>query len=94
MNHNMKPEPEEQELLDSYERDEWQSVVRIQDSLRHYQTYGSVNLEAIGLVGIALSQEDVNAIREKAAAAGVSYQTLIADIVHQYVSGNLVEKAT
>jgi predicted DNA binding CopG/RHH family protein len=50
------------------------------------------NPEAMGLVSITLPQEDVKAIREKAAAAGMSYQTLIADIVHQYVTGKLVEK--
>ena len=92
MNQNLKLEPEEQELLDSYERDEWQSVVNLQERLRQYQSYAIATFEAIGLVSIILPQEDVKAIREKAAAAGMSYQTLIANIVHQYVTGNLVEK--
>jgi predicted DNA binding CopG/RHH family protein len=46
----------------------------------------------MGLVSIALPQEDLKAIREKAAAAGMSYQTLIANVIHQYVTGSLVEK--
>jgi predicted DNA binding CopG/RHH family protein len=62
--------------------------------LRQYQTYATADLEAIGLVSITLAQEDVEAIREKADAVGMSYQTLIADIVHQYVSGKLVEKTS
>jgi len=92
MSHNWQLEPEEQELLDSYERDEWQSVDKLQERLRQYQAYAIAALEAMGLVSIALPQEDVKAIREKAAAAGMSYQTLIANIVHQYVTGKLVEK--
>lgn len=92
MNHNLKLEPEEQELLDSYERDEWQSVDKFQERLRQYQAYAISALEAMGLVSIALPPEDVKAIREKAAAAGMSYQTLIAKVVHQYVTGKLVEK--
>ena len=92
MNHNLRLEPEEQELLDSYERDEWQSVGKLHEQLRQYQAYAVAALEAVGLVSIALRQEDIKAIRQKAAEAGMSYQTLIANIVHQYVTGKLVEK--
>jgi predicted DNA binding CopG/RHH family protein len=94
MNQHEKLDSEEQELLDSYEREEWQSVSKLQERLRQYQTYATADLEAIGLVSIALPQEDVKAIREEAAAAGMSYQTLIADIVHRYVSGKLVEQVS
>ena len=83
---------EEQELLDSYERDEWQSVAEFQEKLRQYQSYAITAFEALGLVGIALSQEDFQALREKAAAAGMSYHKFIANVVHQYVTGKLVEK--
>lgn len=93
MNHNLKLEPEEQELLDSYERDEWQSIATFPEKLRQYQAYAMATFEAVGLVSIPLPQEDVRAIREKAAAVGMSYQTLIANILHQYVTGNLVEKS-
>ncbi len=92
VNHNLKLEPEEQELLDSYEQDEWQSVAKFQERLRQYQSYAIATFEAIGLVSITLPPEDVKAIREKAAATGMSYQTLIANTVHQYVTGNLVAK--
>jgi predicted DNA binding CopG/RHH family protein len=93
MNHNLKLVAEEQELLDSYERNEWRSIPDFQERLRQYQTYASATLEAMGLISIALPQEDVQALREQAAAAGISYQTLVANIVHQYVTGNLVEKS-
>lgn len=92
MHQNVQLAPEEQELLDSYEQNEWQSVDQFPERLRQYQAYAIAALEAMGLVSIALPQEDIKAIREKAAAAGVSYQTLIANIVHQYVTGSLVEK--
>jgi predicted DNA binding CopG/RHH family protein len=92
MNYNLKLESEEQELLNSYERDEWRSVDKLQERLRQYQAFAIAALEAMGLVSIALPQEDLKAIREKAAAAGMSYQTLIANVIHQYVTGSLVEK--
>ncbi len=92
MNHNLKLEPEERELVDSYERDEWRSVTRFQERLRQYQSYAVATFEAMGLISITLPPEDIQAIRKKAAASGMSYQALIANIVHQYVTGNLVEK--
>ncbi len=62
-------------------------------NLRQYQSYAVAAFEATGLIGITLPQEDLNAIREKAVARGMSYQALIATIVHQYVTGNLVKKS-
>lgn len=92
MNDPVKLEPEEQELLDSYEQDEWRSADKLQEKSRHYQTYAVANLESMGLVSVVLPQEDIQAIREKAATVGVSSQVLIANVVHRYVTGALVEK--
>jgi len=88
----LKLDTEERELLDSYERGEWHSIGALQEKLQQYQTYATAALEAAGLISIILPKEDLKAIRRKAAEAGVSYQTLIADIVHQFVVGHLVEK--
>jgi len=88
----LKLDAEERELLDSYERGEWHSIGTLQEKLQQYQTYAAAALEAAGLISIILPQEDLKAIRRKAAEAGVSYQTLIAEVVHQFVVGHLVEK--
>lgn len=92
MSHNLKSEREERELLDSYERDEWQSAERLQERLRQYQACAIATFEAMGMLGIALPQEDLKVIREKAALAGMSSQMYIASILHQYVKGDLVQK--
>jgi predicted DNA binding CopG/RHH family protein len=78
--------PEERDLLDSYERDEWQSVNHLQEKRRQYQAYASAALEADGIVSIVLPAQDLKAIRQKAALAGISHQALIAHIVHQFAS--------
>jgi len=90
---NLKLDIEEQELLDSYERDEWQSVNMLSKKLQRYQAYANFAFEANGLVSVVLSKDDLKAIQQKAAETGISYQTLIADIIHQFVSGNLIEKS-
>ena len=48
----------EQDLLDSYERDEWQSVVMLSEKLRQYQAYANFAFEANGLVSVVLSKKE------------------------------------
>ncbi len=80
---------EERELLNSYERGEWRSVDQLRDQLQQYQMYAMATLEAAGLITIALPQEDLQVIRRKAQEAGMSSQRLIAEILHQFVLGQL-----
>ena len=88
----MKLETGERELLDSYERGEWQSSGTSPEKLERYQSYAIAMLEAEGLISIVLPKEDLKVVRRKATEAGVPYQMFIANIVHQFVSGHLVEK--
>lgn len=86
MTREVKLDPEERDLLASYERGEWQSLSAMQEERQQYQSYATSVLEAAGLVSISLPTEDLSAIRRKAAEVGVPYQTLIADIVHRFVA--------
>jgi predicted DNA binding CopG/RHH family protein len=92
MGDELKLEAKEQDLLNSYERGEWQSISALREKLRQYQAYATAVLEADGLVNIVLPTEDLTAIRWKADEAGMSYQTFIAHLVHQFVSGSLIER--
>jgi predicted DNA binding CopG/RHH family protein len=75
---------DEQELLASYDRDEWRSINHLQEAREQYQTYASTALEADGIISIVLPAKDLGVVRQKAAEAGVSHQALIARIVHQF----------
>ena len=52
----------------------------------------AATLAQSGQVNITLSDEDLRAIQRKALETGVSYQKLIADVVHQFVTGRLIER--
>lgn len=82
----------EQEILDSYERGEWQAVPNWQSLLPSYQEAARATLEELGLVNIQLSKEDFNAIKERAQDAGVPYQKFISNILHKLVNGDLVNR--
>ena len=91
VNSKRKLEAEEREIMDSYERGEWQSVATPEE-LRRYQVQAAATLSKQGQVSISLSPEDIEAIRKKALEEGISYQTLIANIVHQFIEGRLVKR--
>ncbi len=84
---------EEQDFLESYERGEWQSVAKLEEELQHYQAYAAATIQKRRLVAIDLPAEDLAEIRQQALEKGIPYQTLIAQIVHEFVSGRLVEQA-
>jgi len=85
-------DPEERELLDSYERDEWQSVQDLKSESDRYRAYAGATLKKDKRVNIRISQTDLLAIQKRALEEGIPYQTLISSILHKYVSGRLAEK--
>ena len=85
-------EADEQEILNSYDQGEWQSVKTLREDLRQYQAYAAATLAQSRQVSIALSDEDLKAIQRQALETGVPYQKLIADIVHQFATGRLIER--
>lgn len=85
-------DPEEKELLESYERDEWQSVPDLKSESDRYHAYTGATFRKDKRVNIRISQKDLLTIQKKALEEGIPYQTLISSILHKYVSGRLAEK--
>ena len=83
---------EEEELLESYERDEWQSVPNLESESDRYRGYASATFRKDKRVNIRISQKDLAAIQKKALEEGIPYQTLISSILHKYLSVRLSEK--
>jgi len=83
---------EEKELLESYDRDEWQSVSDIESESDRYRRYASTTFKKDKRVNIRMSEKDLMAIQKKALEEGIPYQTLISSILHKYISGRLTEK--
>ncbi len=75
---------EEQEIAESFEHDEWQSVAT-PDELSRYQMLAAATVSNQQQVSIAFPADDLEAIQKKASEAGIPYQKLIVNIVHQFV---------
>ncbi len=85
-------DPEAKELLESYERDEWQSVPDLESESDRYRGYVAATFRKDKWINIRISQKDLMSIQKKAVDEGIPYQTLISSILHKYVSGRLAEK--
>jgi len=89
----IKIDQEELELLESYERDEWQSVKDLDSQAQTYRTYAQATMRKDTRVNIRISTKDLDALQVKALEEGIPYQTLISSILHKYITGRLVERA-
>jgi len=80
------PNREDKEFLESYERGEWHSVSNLQREIERYQEYAASWLEKNILVYLTQSADDFEMLKEKASRASVPYQTLLTNLVHQFVT--------
>lgn len=88
----MKLDKEEQVLLDSVEAGEWKPVENQEDRKKSYRKIAKATFRKDSRVNIRLPKRDVTAIQVKAMEEGIPYQTMMASILHKYVTGRLVEK--
>ena len=82
-------DPEEQELLDSFERGEWVTVPNFEKEKELARKRASLSLRKDVRINIRLSSTDVEHIKERAAYEGLPYQTLISSILHKFAAGHL-----
>jgi len=85
-------EPNEKDLLDSFERGEWQSIDGRQEAVERYRDYAHTTFKKDRRVNIRISRKDLEALQKLALEEGLRYQTLLASILHKYAAGRFVEK--
>ena len=78
---------EEQELSDSFDRGEWVSVDNLDEEISKAREAARNYLSKDARINIRLSSSDLERIKQIAAHEGLSYQTLIASILHKYSAG-------
>ncbi|TBR13296.1 MAG: hypothetical protein EPO43_11150 [Rugosibacter sp.] len=81
----------EEEILASFERGEWKSVPKLKSEIARFAAIASAALVKNKRVNIRISSRDLDDIQAKAAEEAIPYQTLMASVLHKYVTGRLVE---
>lgn len=84
---------EEEAMLRSCEAGEWRPVPNLPQELQRYAAYARATFAKTKRINIRLSEADVHAIHIKAREEGIPYQTLMARVLHKYVTGQLVANA-
>jgi predicted DNA binding CopG/RHH family protein len=82
---------DERDLVESIERGEWKSVKGLKREIKKHQEYARNTLRKDKRVNIRISSRDLEALQAKAVEDGIPYQTLMASILHRFVSGRLKE---
>ncbi len=90
----LKLDREERELLDSIESGEWESVPNLKEEVRLHRQYARNTLKKDRRVNIRIASRDLEDIQTRAVEEGIPYQTLMASVLHKYISGRLVERDT
>jgi predicted DNA binding CopG/RHH family protein len=82
----------ELEVLSAYEKGKLKSVAT-KSELAKFKAAARATAVKDRRVNIRLSSGDLSDIQVKALEQGVPYQTLIASVLHRYVTGRLAERA-
>jgi len=86
-------DPEERAILTAHNAAEYTFPPPASpEEVRHWQTIARHTLAKSERIGLRLTKADLAAIKIRAAQQGMGYQTLIASLVHQYVTGQLVPR--
>ena len=81
----------EEEILSAYEEGKLKSVAT-KEELAKFKAAARATAMKDRRVNIRLSSGDLSDIQAKALEEGVPYQTLIASVLHKYVTGRLAER--
>ncbi len=83
----------EQEVLDAFEKGKLESVAT-KAEIAKFKASARATAIKDRRVNIRLSSGDLSDIQVRALKEGVPYQTLIASVLHKYVTGRLAEQST
>jgi len=88
---NIKLDAEEQEILDSFENNEFVSILSEERKKELIEMAKNTNKKT-KRVNIRLSERDFERINIKAVEENIPYQTLIGSVIHKYLNGRFSEK--
>ena len=82
-------DPEEEELLTSFEKGEWKSVTDSEKQKALAMKSAAKTLKKDVRINIRLSGNDLSLIKQCAAYEGLPCQTLISSILHKFAVGHV-----
>ena len=87
---NINLDQEEQDLLAAFDAGEFQSTMT-PERKQFIEAAAAKMCKQDKRINIKISERDLTAIQKRAMEEGLPYQTLVASILHKYVSGTLYD---
>lgn len=84
----------EEEIAKDYEKGRFKSVAPSKAELKRFKEVARATFIKNRRVNVRLSSPDLMDIQTRAAEEGVPYQTLIASVLHKFVTGRFTEKSS
>ncbi|NJL16440.1 MAG: hypothetical protein HC938_03805 [Nitrospira sp.] len=84
----------EEEITKDYEKGRFKSVAPSKAELKRFKEAARATFIKNRRVNVRLSSPDLMDIQTRAAEEGVPYQTLIASVLHKFVTGRFTEKSS
>ena len=81
---------DEREILNAIEEGAWPVMKPGQSDLDRFAETARNTFKKDQRMNIRISKTDLDGIKARAAEEGIPYQTLVAAIIHKYVSGRLI----
>ena len=83
---------EERELLESVDQGEWRPVEDLEAERERYREMARATARKDRRINLRLSSRDLTALKALALEEGIPHQTLMASVLHRYVTGRLVDR--
>ena len=83
---------EEQQLIESLEKDGWNSTKNLENWKTVLSKTASNTLTKDQRMNIRITKNDLDSLKLRAMEEGMPYQTLVTSIIHKYVTGKLTER--
>ena len=87
-----KLDVEEKDILNSFEKGEWEKIPNMDEEIKRHVEYAKATYRKEKRVNIRISGKDLEMVQRKALEEGIPYQTLIASVIHKYISGRFIDK--
>ena len=82
----------EKDILDDFEKGEFVSIENSKEELKLAKQAATNFMKRDNRINIRISGTDLNMVRRIAVQEGLPYQTLLASVIHKFVTGRLVDK--
>ena len=75
----------EQEIVRSFENDEWESTNPTKEVKEKYAQYARNTFQKNKRINIRISEWDLLRLKAKSLEEGIPYQTLVSSLIHKFV---------